>query len=570
VTTRRHGTGGTGGLRLAVGTIAVLTLIAIGLLVRALSDEGEMPPEPRRAADTTEPSADRFAGPAPPVRERPDAPAEPSPPVSPRPAAPPPDPGVGEPESSRPAAREREPGGSIVVHVRHADGTLPGRPVRVGIVKGWWPDGATASANSSPFARRSIDARGDARFAGLDPGDYEVRVVEPETASYFDFHPRADVRIESERDEREVTLRVPRFSAVGGRMVDESGEPVVGSRVRLGCRAPAGFFSLHGQAAQDGTFRMDAVPYHPEATYRITVSHREFPAGLDREVRLAPGEDRDLGDLVLGGRAGGVRGRIVEADGEPGVRLRVGVHAPLGDSSRPTPAPVVSSDQGVFELRGLIPGSYELEVPARQIDPPVRFDVPPGSRVVDVGDVVVEETWSIRGRVTDGEDQPLQNVKVEVESGSARTRTDRDGRFELRTTSEGPFDLRVRATSRRGVILGTTLEDVPADGREIDVRLVPSGVALVFVDATTGDRVKWSRLTVRHRQGDDERWRYAGSGGTRLDDRPYRILDVVPGPLQVRADVPGYEPAEIEDVLPGDVGRAEHVIRVPLRRIRGG
>lgn len=301
----------------------------------------------------------------------------------------------------------------------------------------------------------SSDAAG--AFA-LDPvplfrgGMVEARLEGFETAS---------VPAPSLRDEGLVlVLHRPAAASttLAGRVLDAAGRPAPGSRVSLGARSAvadaAGAFELD---------RADAV----DATALVAVRPGALPA------RYEPPRDPATGapvwpasvTLTLGGEPLELRGRVVDADGEPrqGVRVWLDDPTPFGIVGEDTKAQVESlivlSDEdardgvldeaywsptatdadGRFRIGGLLDRPYA----PRLMDPETLASAVAGPFVPgpETRTIVFDEgeLGPVAGRVTSPDGAPLSGVRVSIgafafggiSSVAGETSTDAQGRFRF-------------------------------------------------------------------------------------------------------------------------------------------
>ncbi len=163
---------------------------------------------------------------------------------------------------------------------------------------------------------------------------------------------------------------------VRGIVVDEQGLPVEGARVALGFE--------HTRSAADGSFGLQAKEHDPFGVLTALVLGK-LPARLARRGDSSLAEDAwpDPVVLRLGGPPLTLSGRVLDAQGEAVSNASVSLLDPthfgavaLNDSDQMTQAGFVepmldggvselavrSGSDGRFELRGLLPRGYHLEV----------------------------------------------------------------------------------------------------------------------------------------------------------------------------------------------------------------
>jgi hypothetical protein len=411
------------------------------------------------------------------------------------------------------------------------------------------------------LAVRQADDAGAATFHALPIGSFEVRVDRP------GWHADpAEVEIATPLDEVEAEIRAWRTARAIGRVEGPDGTGLPEARVQIETefwRGPM-HHSNRGwneRTDEEGLFRIEAIPYRQRAEYRVHARHADYldPASADLEIR--PGETADAGILVLRRRAGSARGRIVEPDGTPVPRLalrieRVDVEPPeeFGRASGRW-----TRDDGTFRVSSLPAGAYALAPEGRALRRPALFEIPDPPAAVDLGDRIVETAIEsvVRGRVVDSGYEPIEGAEVRI--GHQLARTDAEGRFEIRTSDPGPVEATVRREDplEPENALFRTLEGVPLDGRDLEIRLVPTGVLFTFEDADTGEPIRWRHLSIS-----DAVSQISWSGpGTVV-----RLHNQSPGRVEFSIRMRGYEPVRLSEVLPPDLDDREHVVPVRLRR----
>jgi protocatechuate 3,4-dioxygenase beta subunit len=160
--------------------------------------------------------------------------------------------------------------------------------------------------------------------------------------------------------------------------------------------------------------------------------------------------DKDVTGLVWEVDPGAtVRGKVLARSGDPieGAWLQarvVGGPARAKDGHRSD----TSAHDGAYELTGLKPGSYQLELETDRGVPPqdgYRVEVAPGETVTR--DLVVDDGGTIRGTVADAAGKPVVGVEVHARAGANFTwrwpgttpRSDDTGAFTLEGVKPGDY-----------------------------------------------------------------------------------------------------------------------------------
>jgi hypothetical protein len=267
-------------------------------------------------------------------------------------------------------AFQQKPGGAE----GHVVDAVSGEPIRKAIViLRTGPDGGVAAYT---------DVQGLFRFENLDPGAYTA------TASRDGYMadrkaPPTVVTVQPEKTESEITLKLVRTGAISGRVMDADGDPAVQAGVsieKLSGSVPSGAAITNDRGEYrafgiaPGKYRVvvtwssriaapSATPVKlasgEEQTYRPTW----YPGTPDRKqatvVEVTPGADLQGFDIQLvRSHAVRVRGRVIGLSTPAFVVLR-----PAEPSARRGGGDaVLQGPPWTFEIGGVLPGDYELEV----------------------------------------------------------------------------------------------------------------------------------------------------------------------------------------------------------------
>lgn len=242
------------------------------------------------------------------------------------------------------------------------------------------------------------------------------------------------------------TIRAIIPQPISGTVRDASG-PVAGVAVTL--TAP-GAATKTTTTAADGTYLFDdnavgtgyTVSITPPAGYAAGPGGTTIP-GIDVDADPITGQDFLLVDLpsVTGTVTGG-------GQGLGGVQV---VLTPVGGG---TPYAVATSGDGSYEIDGLPPGDYTLDVvaPTGYTPPPPRtISVPAGGLTAQ--DIALSRPGAVAGTVTrDG--APVADVEVVVDGpdGPRVLRTDTEGQYSLDGLAPGTYVITVRAPAGTVVV----------------------------------------------------------------------------------------------------------------------
>jgi protocatechuate 3,4-dioxygenase beta subunit len=240
-----------------------------------------------------------------------------------------------------------------------------------------------ASVNITPAkpagaAAVLTDAEGRYKFTGVAPGIYTVQARK---AGYFS-GPSATVELEGEESVTADKLRLTPPSVVAGVVLDEEGEPVQGVQVQLLARRMSRneviYTGWGGTATDDqGRFRIaspqsgkvviSARPFMPLLStkspgqeYVTTYYPEALEPGAAQMVEIKPGVPVE--NLKLKLRASpvfAIRGRVLDADGQPLPQAAVSVRPKTGDLGAVSPA-VRQTGAGGFEIPRMPPGEYTV------------------------------------------------------------------------------------------------------------------------------------------------------------------------------------------------------------------
>jgi hypothetical protein len=234
---------------------------------------------------------------------------------------------------------------------------------------------------------------------------------------------------------REMAIALTRSAAVSGRVVDTTGEIVIGARVYADRVDPDATTATHlvkfNTATDDrGEYRLGGLP---AGRYSVTATGAQDPDAV-LTLDLRPGDEHSgIGFTALPPpdsaietspqppetpERGAIRGRVLTITGRPIAKAVVNITGPM------PPRYFVTDAQGRFAFTGLIPGDYEVQASKGDFLPsPIgqqtafqssrRIAVTSGARVDNVA-LMLSRGVAVTGTIVDRAGEPLQSVSVQA------------------------------------------------------------------------------------------------------------------------------------------------------------
>lgn len=257
---------------------------------------------------------------------------------------------------------------------------------------------------------------GVARFPAVLPGTYEVGVTCPGAVTKPTYG-----RLEIGADDQSgLVWEVEAGRTIRGVVVDAGGKPVVGISASANMTQPPepapGKEPVYGGGFDDATdsagrFEISGLP---PGTYAVQAFGEGVPPTREGVTVEVP-EDRDVEDVRISlDPQGGLRGVVVDDRGDPVAGVMVNAQGEGYGSGQ-------SGDDGSFELRGLLPGDYQVRADRPNAPPVVSPDgtlpdaVPAKvvvGEVTEVRLVVPSARGELRGRVLEPDGAPAVDAYV--------------------------------------------------------------------------------------------------------------------------------------------------------------
>lgn len=371
---------------------------------------------------------------------------------------------LGEPPSNTSAAAAT---GSLVVRVRYASDGTPGDGVGVEVM---------SFSNTDPFVTTSsaiTNREGIARFAELPPGRATVRA---------DRGGHAQTSIVGGTNP-ELTLDLEPGALIEGVVLAPDRTPFAGAEIFMSLNGPEAPGYVVGRSGADGAFSIRDV----SSAHLIGArAPGHAPSTLALIMGMTGAKHRL--ELVLRGRGGSIRGRIVDQDGAPIAHADVeaaelgaegrteffgrddgetGTHS-IGQRTR-------SASDGTFTFDGLAPAAHRVFARARGFAV-VGTTLSPTEGSVHECTLELPPSPILRGRVLDAAGVAVKVGSVRIGDwpalDGAWARLDEAGAFELKTLPVGSTPVVVWPENEPQT---ERVVDLVADRiTELEIRLPPS------------------------------------------------------------------------------------------------
>ncbi len=422
--------------------------------------------------------------------------------------------------------------------------------IRVVLEPGATVSGRVTDATGRPVADAMVMLADSGRlYSGIQQsgitgadGRYRLNGIAPGPRSVTARHERyraATREIEVELGNNVLDLVFEGGATVSGRVVDESGQPVVGAGVSLSTSEVLGWQAQSHLTDTTGAFSIVGVE---PGTFTLTATKEGFGGGVVEELEVGVGDVSGIEIRLATGSA--IVGRLLGL--EPSDYASVQVMAMKVPS---TVAMGRVDGEGGFRIEDLAPGEYRVQahigMGTRQaVLESVIVDPGGGETLVDLE---FATGFTLSGTVLKGGD-PATGIYVsaigkDVASSSGGT-TDSEGRFQLKGLQAGTHMVSV---TRFGSGLNQVEEiDIQSD-RDMLIRIESAEVSGRAVDAL--DSTPLSAAAVRLESLDPgsplEPFRLHAEGATDSTGF-FRFAEATAGAHRLVVQKDGYAPAELD------------------------
>ena len=290
------------------------------------------------------------------------------------------------------------------------------------------------------------DGEGRFRISRLEPGRYKPEAKTPHRWGTA----RESVLLGVGETSGEVLIEAHPAATVSGRITFADGKDGKGcaqGSVHLTEEGKGAFRSA--TADEDGKVRVEALL---PGKYQVEIWCKD--AALEEKYEPVTLADKDVEGLVWKVTAGlSVSGVVVDAKGEPVAGVTLFARTKGGDGRDPRSRTgwgnTQSEKDGTFRLRGLLRGTYSIDVRREGIAAPKEPQDVKVDRDVSGLRIVLPAGGSIEGTVVDGSGGPVSGANVQARGGTwgwNQTSSRDDGTFSIKGVNPGDY----RVSASRG------------------------------------------------------------------------------------------------------------------------
>jgi uncharacterized GH25 family protein len=420
-------------------------------------------------------------------------------------------------------------------------------PVVIRLGRGAAIEAKVADEKGQPIANANVevpddahhgaktDDKGQAKIVGVRPGWVSVEASAPGYAPATTY-----ASVGSAGATGHVSLTLHKGAAVAGRVVDESGKPIVKARVT----SSELFSARHDRNEQTtddkGQFSFPALA---PGRHTLKVIDGEHAPAQSNPITVVV--DRPVSSVEIVMKAGGtLAGTVIDADGKPQPYATVRVAGKGADMWREQSRQATTDQQGKFELRGLarakLQARAESDTAASKL---VDLDLTSQLALKDQK-LVLDVTGTIVGSVVDEAGQAVAEVQVNAFpdilagasaeglalAGMSSATTDGAGAFKIHGLPDGAYRLWA-ARRNAGMEGGWGKQSTAAKVGDKNVRIVlpAPGVLVGKLVLETGAAPKIAYVQI------------GGQASTPASPTgEFRLEDLAPGPYDLHVIGPEF------------------------------
>lgn len=272
------------------------------------------------------------------------------------------------------------------------------------------------------------DDSGRFELKSLWPGAYHLTAV----AEHYLPH----VQPSLPADDSSHTLLLRTESEIGATVINQDKQPVFMASVQLQQTEGSGSTAVQLTTSQNGSALFTKLQ---PGVYQIQAQHPDYEAADKSNAVVDLRSDRQDCVLVLNHKGYSISGQVLTMQSrEPVpdfvVDLKLGIDA-MGEAIQS----VTSGAQGEFQFTNIHRGEYQIGDPYNRINKDSPYQFPIGHDVkrsvidhdVEGVELLVMESGSVSGRVTNSEGKPVSQAIVGCFWGRERATTDEEGRYRI-------------------------------------------------------------------------------------------------------------------------------------------
>ncbi|MFT5221756.1 MAG: hypothetical protein ACI867_000050 [Glaciecola sp.] len=288
--------------------------------------------------------------------------------------------------------------------------------------------GSTLGPVAAVVAAIEIDATGLFILPDLaTPATYELAVFKEGFATEVR---TITLKAGEQRGSLQILLRAG-IGVIGGQVVDEAGEPIIGAEIRASdgvSELLTRSYDVPGQQSRPtlGTERSGGFALRDlstPGTYTITVSAPGFFSET-KTISLQSEEQKNNQLVRLSRNSGRLQGHVTDGRGEPLGAVTITVTGP--DLERTTRSLTIG-DTGLWMIPALpVPGTYTVSLSLEgHVTTALTVQLGPGAQAnkMDVDAVLVRSTARVEGLVEDSQGARLAGVQITLEASDVLRET---------------------------------------------------------------------------------------------------------------------------------------------------